>query len=67
MAKRLLKHDLGLKYGEMMRVCSSNYESGDEIKKHTLDQIVNRYIDRELFEEAEEMLDIVYAIKEKGI
>lgn len=64
MMKRLLNHDLGLKYGEIMRVCSSNYEGGDNIKKHSLDQIVNRYHSRKLFEEAEEMLDIVSAIQE---
>ena len=50
-----------------MRVCSSNYEGGDNIKKHTLDQIVNRYLSRQQFEEAEEMLDIVSAIQEQGI
>ena len=50
-----------------MRVCSSNHEGGDKIKKHTLDQIVNRYLSRILFDEAEEMCDIVNAIKELGI
>lgn len=50
-----------------MRICSSNYEGGDKIKKHTLDQIINRYLNTKLFDEAEEMLEIVNAIKELDI
>ena len=59
---RLVEHDLGLKYGEMLRIGSSNYENDDKIKKYTLDQIVNRYLNTKLFEEVDEMLELVSAI-----
>ena len=49
MTHRLLEHDLGLKYGEIMRICSQNHEPGEKIKKHSLDQIVNRYLNPKLF------------------
>ena len=59
--------DLGLKYGEIIRVCASNYTATDKIKKHTLDQIVNRFMSVSLFEEAEDKLEITNTIKEMGL